>query len=143
MGRACRRCWTTSALTSGERISDVQAKQFGESAQSPMIARIVRRTSGAKGPREGTFVTVTGDGVVLQAMKPARFVKGTVLRLREIAGRLTTARVTVDGIPFERAFLCNLAEDKLDPLTVADGSFGGSFGVPCKPLGLTTVLLEP
>ena len=42
------------------------------------------------------------------------------------------------GVEFKRAYLCNLAEDKQRELTVNDGA----ISVPCRALGLATVLLE-
>ena len=46
--------------------------------------------------------------------------------------------VLYDGISLKRAYLCSLAEDKLSALPVRKGS----FDVPCRALGLATVLLE-
>jgi len=55
-----------------------------------------------------------------------------------MAGKITPAPVAVKGIGFKKAYLCSLAEDKLTELPVRSGM----IEVPCKPLGLATVLLE-
>jgi len=98
----------------------------------------VKGTKGKAGPKSRSFVRVANDNVIVQAMKPARFTNGTIIRLREMNGKKCDARVAIDGIPFKRAYLCNLAEDKLSSLPVRKGS----FDVPCRALGLATVLLE-
>jgi len=140
------------AMTSGRNISDLQAKQFGESVQNPMIVKVMTGTSpengiskndtehglGKKLVNSQSFVTVDGEGVVVQAMMPARFTGGTIIRLREMLGKASTVKLRITGIRFNRAYLCNLAEDKISPLSVNNKT----ITVPCKALGLTTVLLE-
>ena len=125
------------AVTSGKSISDAEAKRFGESVHSPMICRPVTSDGDT---REGSrsLVEVRRHDVVLQALMPARFAGGTVIRLREMSGRDAKARIIPRGIDFQRAYLCNLAEDKQHRLPVRNGA----IDVPCRALGLATVLLE-
>lgn len=125
------------AMTSGTSVTDIQAKRFGESVRSPLICKIVAGRPGGKPIRSCSYVEVAGEGVVLQALKPARFTDGTVLRVREMAGKNARVRV-LPRIAFERAWLSNLAEDKLKPLRVDHGW----VELPCRALGLATVILE-
>ena len=125
------------AMTSARTISDLEAKKFGESVQSPLVCQVVDGRPGAAAPYSRSFVEVSGDGVVVQAMKPARFADGTIIRLREMGGRAATVDLTVRGIDFEKAYLCNLAEDIVQSLEVD----GGAMRVPCDAFGLATVLL--
>jgi hypothetical protein len=125
------------SMTSAKSISDVEAKQFGESVQSPMIAGCPS-VIGKKPAAQRSFIKLAASSVVLQSLAPARFASGVVLTLREMGGRTVTSRVAITGIPFRRAYLCNLAEDRLRELKVSSGS----IQVPCVKLGLTTVLLS-
>lgn len=125
------------AITSAAKVTDAEAKRFGESVQSPMIA-IPLSVSPAPEPASKSYVTIDSENVVLQAMAPARFADGTMIRLREMSGKTGTVKLTTNGVGFRTAYLCNLAEDKIEKLPVT----GGSFEVPCRALGLTTVVLE-
>ena len=126
------------SMTSGKSFSDTEAKQFGESVQSPLIARIVTAKSGAESPREKSYVKVEGDGIVLQSMMPARFTSGRIIRLRNMTDKDANATLTIAAIPCTKAYLCNLAEDKLETIPIHNGQ----ITVPLKPLNLATVLLE-
>ena len=126
------------SMTSGKSFTDAQAKRFAEVVQNPLIVNIL--LNGSKGTGEAThsYLKVDSKNVVLQAMKPARFTNGTVIRLREMNGETSKVKLTVSDIPAKRAWLCNLAEDKLSELKINQDT----IEVPCKALGLTTVLLE-
>jgi len=126
------------AMTSARKIDDLAAKQFGESVQDPLVCRVVRGTPGASMAQSHGYVSVTAPGVVVQSVEPARFTPGTVIRLREMAGKNTTASVKPDGISFSKAWLSNLAEDKISQLPVKEGK----IQVRCRALGLTTLILE-
>lgn len=126
------------SMTSARRIADTQAKWFGESVQSPMVCQVILGTGRNCGNTGRGFVSVDANSVLLQAVKPARFSNGTIIRLREMNGRDKAVQVTPNGIAFRKAYLCNLAEEKIGELAVNDGR----IDIPCKALGLTTVLLE-
>jgi len=126
------------SMTSARSVSDIQAKRFGETVHQPLVCKIVNATPGAKNSTSRSFVSVAGDDIILQAVAPARFTDGVVLRLREMSGKATTARVDVRGISFKRAYLSNLGEDKLKVLAVKNGA----IEVKCRALGLTTIILE-
>lgn len=131
-------CTFRFALTSGKSFTDAEAKRFGESASIPLVAVSVEGTPTGRPAAERSFVSVDKDAVIVQAVLPARFSDGTLIRLREMSGSTGSATLTVDGIDFRQAYLCNLAEDKLQPLEARNGK----IGVPCRALGLTSVLLE-
>jgi alpha-mannosidase len=126
------------AITSGPGIGDVQAKRFGEEVQSPLLARIVARAPDSPGESSRAFVRAGSENVVVQAVKPARFTDGVIVRLREMGGKSVKTQIKVEGIGFKHAFLCNLAEDKEQELNTR----GGVIEVPCPALGLATILLE-
>ena len=127
------------SMTSGKSFTDAQAKKFAEEAQNPLIVEFIRQENKGTAVTTQGYLQVDSKSVVLQAMKPARFTSGTVIRLREMNGANSNAKLTVSNkIPFKRAWLCNLAEDKQSELKVNKGT----IEVPCKALGLTTVLLE-
>lgn len=127
------------AITSARSATDASAKRFGESAQSPLVARLVRAVPAARNrPTVNSFVDLAGDGLIVQTLRPARFSNGTIVRLREMNGRNTAATLRISGIQYSRAFLCNIAEDRLRKLDAKNGS----ISVPCRAFGLATVLLE-
>jgi alpha-mannosidase len=126
------------SMTSARRLDDIEAKQFGESVQDPFVCELVKAKPGGKPAESRNCVAVAGSGLVLQAVKPARFTNGTVICLREMAGKSTSARVTTSGISFKRAWLSNLAEDKLSELPIKQGAVAAQ----CRAFGLTTIILE-
>lgn len=127
------------ATTSAKTTSDTNAKRFGESVHSQLLSRFVRGVPAANGrAQSGGFLELTDDGVVVQALKQARFSNGTIVRVREMGGKTAKATLRINRIKFKRAFLCNMAEDKLTKLDVNKGA----VVVPCRAFGLATVLLE-
>ena len=126
------------SMTSGKSFTDAQAKKFAEEAQNPLIVKQITTESKGTAKAANSYLKIDSKNVVLQAMKPARFADGTIIRLREMNGKTSNAKLTVSDIPAKRAWLCNLAEDKLSELKIKKGT----IEVPCKALGLATVLLE-
>ena len=126
------------SMTSAKSISDLDAKCFGEAVQNPLVCQVISGKAGARAEPSRQLVGVGGDGVVLQAMLPSKYWNGTIIRLREMAGKTTTVPITVTGIGFRKAHLCNLAEEKISELPVR----GDVIEVPSRALGLGTVLLE-
>lgn len=126
------------SLTSAKSLTDAQAKRFGEEARVPLVAKWIKGTGRSKVPSPSPYVDVEGEDILLQAVKPARFTHGIVIRLREMGGKTSNVRIRPEGFSFRKAYLCNLAEDKLQELSVRDRV----VEVPCRSLGLTTVLLE-
>lgn len=125
------------SITSAAKVSDSDAKRFGESVQSPMVAIPLSVSPEPLTASKG-YVSVDAANVVIQAMAPARFADGTMIRLREMDGRSGSVKLSIDGVPFRQAWLCNLAEDKMEALSVHEGT----VEVPCRALGLATVVLE-
>lgn len=126
------------SMTSAASIDDSQAKRFGESVQSPMLCKILPKSENKTPVLLNSYVSVDNPGVVVQAVKPANYVNGTVLRLRNMTGSDITARVSLSGISLKNAYIGNLAEDKIEMVDVKDGV----MEVPCRALGLATVILE-
>ena len=127
------------SMTSGKSFTNAQAKKFAEEAHNPLIVEYIKNPNKGTADTTHGYLQVGSKNVVLQAMKPARFTNGAVVRLREMNGTNSKAKLTVSNkMPFKRAWLCSLAEDKQSELKVNKGT----IEVPCKALGLTTVLLE-
>ena len=126
------------SMTSGKSFTDAQAKRFAEEVQNPLIVKQITTESKGTAKAANSYLKIDSKNIVLQAMKPARFAHGTIIRLREMSGKTSKVNMTLAGIPAKRVWLCNLAEDKLSELKIKKNS----IEVPCKALGLTTVLLE-
>jgi alpha-mannosidase len=105
----------------------VLSTHFGWEAHSPLIVQGL--PSGNRGTLPGdslSLLSLDQPNILVQAVKRAEDGQGLVVRLREIAGRKTTARLRSFLFPPEGPVLENLgiAEDKGETATVA-----GDLGV--------------
>lgn len=125
------------SITSSKKTTDLQAKQFGESVQSPLLCKVIQASSKDQAPQH-SLIEIKGEGIVLQSMAPARFTDGVVLCLREMNGKSETVQINPASIKYKKAYLSNLAEDKISEINPVNGV----ITVTCRPLGLTTLLLE-
>lgn len=127
------------SLTSAKSLSDIKAREFGEAALSPMAYKVIQSKPGKNAAAPAKLIEINGSGAIVQAIAPARFSNGTIIRLREMNGKAVNVSISPKALRFKNAYECNLAEDKLRKLPVK----GGTVTIKCKPLGLTSVLLEP
>jgi alpha-mannosidase len=80
-------------------------------------------------PAEGTgFLEADAKDVVLETWKRAEDGDGSILRLRETAGRAATVRLRFPHGRVNGAELCNGVEDRVRELTVADGAVSVPVG---------------
>jgi alpha-mannosidase len=82
---------------------------------------------GANLPQSHSFASVSGDNVVLTALKKAEDDDDVVVRLVEMHGADTEAKVRIN-IPLQTAVQTNMIEEGADPVDFADGELSVRIG---------------
>ena len=95
------------------------------------------QTLACKEGKTYSFASVSHDNVVLDTVKQAENVEGTVLRFYECQNARTKATVTVPTT-FTKAYATNLLEQVEQELTIVDGKV--TFTI--KPYEIYTILLK-
>ena len=88
-------------------------------------------------PRQGKFLDVQGDHVVVTYVKPAEDREGVIVRLVNLGERPTTAHIALPDRRVSTAWLCGTLEDNRSELTVA----AGAATCQLPPRQITTVRL--
>lgn len=149
---AFNNCWHTNykasqggkmffrfSLTSMPKYDPVAAARFGQAARNNLIAMAVQPNSkGRSTASTGSLCFVDKPNVVIQTVKQAESGTGTIIRLREVAGRATQATVTLPAGKFKKAWSCTLVEDPKSKLSIV----GGKVKVPVAAGGLATVMVS-
>jgi alpha-mannosidase len=116
----------------------VRSGRFGWEAHTPLQAAwLPGESAGTEADPEVSFLEVNPPNVIVQAIKPAADGNGTIVRLREIAGRDAEARVrglllAGSGVA---ARLVDLAERDGRPVALEDGG----MVIPLKAFGIQSV----
>ncbi len=129
------------ALTSGDRMDERKASLFGEEVCAPLRVITTHRTTPAEPtwPPRQSFIRVEPDNVMVSTLKPAEDGQGTILRLREFAGRRTDVRVELNLPHTPRsAYRCDLVERVQDEL----GIDGGKLSLKIPARSMATVRLK-
>ena len=114
-------------LTSGAGLSPAALSRLGREALTPLeLGELTRNDKvGLRGSMPGTaasFLSLSGDGVEWETLKPAEDGDGYIARLLETGGRAATARLSSGLLHIDRAWLCNAAEDNQHEVaTLQDG----------------------
>jgi alpha-mannosidase len=128
------------SLTADEAMPPEQASQFGESVVSPLRAlRLYPGRAAPDLPPRLSFCRVEPETVELTALKPGDDGHGWVVRLRETAGRATTARVVSDYATPGEAWLCDLVERGQRRLDITES---GAVPVELPANGYATIWLR-
>ncbi|MDI6828311.1 MAG: glycoside hydrolase family 38 C-terminal domain-containing protein, partial [Armatimonadota bacterium] len=125
------------SLTSMREYDPAMASRFGRSVRNPLL---VAKTLG-KGKSTvytTSLLTVKPSNVIIQAVKPAEFSKGLIVRLREVAGRNTEATLQLPA-GIKKAWECNLVEDFGKSIPIS----AGVLKVKIRSHGIATVLISP
>jgi hypothetical protein len=127
------------SLTSGKSIDPHAASLFGEQVQAPM------RTTVAYPGREQTtlpslhsFCSLGPDNIMLTTLKRADDGNGYIARMRELAGKDSSAVVSFALPGITSAARCDLVERDLGPLQIKQGK----VEIPIKANSLATVRLK-
>jgi alpha-mannosidase len=103
-------------LTSGRDLDPAVLSRLGQESLTPLeLGELARNDKvGMRGSLPDTaasFLSLSGSGVELEALKPAEDGNGYIARLVETGGRTGVARLSSGLLQIERAWLCNAAED--------------------------------
>jgi len=102
----------------------------------PMPSFVAKASKGSE-PAEKSFVTVSADNVILEAVKKAEKEDATILRFYECHN--TRGRVDVElNLPFKKVFECDLMEADIEQVESTKNGF--SFDI--KPFEIKTFKLK-
>lgn len=107
----------------------------GQQTLNPPVTHLVMESAA---PRAGRFVEVQGEGVVVNYVKPAEDKQGMIVRVVNLGGKATEARIGVPGRELKAGWICGLLEDNRTKLAVA----GGAAVCTLQPRQITTVRVE-
>ena len=88
-------------------------------------------------PESFSLVSSSAENVVVDTVKKAEDSDETVVRMYENFNRRGSATLTF-GVPFEKAFLCDLLENETQPLAVENNS----VTLEVKPFEIITIKLK-
>jgi len=131
-------------LTSGGTFNPALLSRLGwESMEAPSVDAVINQDKAGNLneplPAEGaSFLSIDNPNIVLVTWKLAENGRGTILRLKEIAGEEEQAVVKIPGGEVHSASLCNSMEDDMKELDVAENGVRLSF----HPHEVLTVRLQ-
>ena len=113
-------------MTSGQHLDPAALSRIGwESMEAPPVD-VVKNNDKVNNPDEPlpgdqtSFLTIDSPNVVVITWKRAENGNGTILRLKEIAGKDESAVVELPHASIRSSALCNAVEDDLQELPVTD-----------------------
>jgi hypothetical protein len=129
-------------VTSGATLDPAYLSRLGRESLTPLeVGQLSGNDKvGLRGSLPATaasFLGLSGDGIELEALKPAEDGEGYIVRLLETAGRQGTARVSSRLLEFSRAWICNAAEENLREIPASKD--GVEVAVP--PYAIVTLRL--
>lgn len=128
-------------LTSGLHLSPADLARLGRSAMTPLEAQKVvdqdkfRNPARALAPAATGFLEVSAPDVVVENWKAANDGEGTIVRLLEVDGQATTARLTFPLFSLQHAWVANAAEENQNEIPVS----GSSVDISIKPHQILTL----
>jgi hypothetical protein len=133
-------------ITSGAALDPATLSRLGRESLTPLETGELTRNDkvGLRGSLPATptsFLSLDGDGVELETLKPAEDGEGYIVRLLETAGHAGRARISSRLIDFSRAWLCNAAEDNLREMPLSGG--GVEVAVAAYSIVTLRVLASP
>ncbi len=111
------------------------ASRFGFEALEPLQSRVLTHRPGNLPSDAASFFSIDAPGVLLYTAKGADNGEGTVLRMIEIAGAPTTARISSDALVLSDPERIEQDEDGGAPLAMDDGA----VLLPLQPYETATV----
>jgi len=130
-------------LTSGAELTPAALSRLGREALTPLEAGQLTASDkvGARGSlpaSEASFLTVAGDGVETETLKPAEDGRGYVLRLLETSGRPHPVHIASRLFEVERVWETNAVED--DRREIPVGKDGVEVRLPAS--GIVTLRMS-
>ncbi|MGH9401077.1 MAG: polysaccharide lyase family protein [Terriglobia bacterium] len=128
-------------LTSGQDISPLSLARLGRASMTPMELRQVISNDKNEDPARPlsaapeSFMAVSSPNVVVEDWKAAEDGNGTVVRLLEVGGQSTTARLTFPLFHLRQVWQTNAVEQNQSQLSAE----GNSVEVPVKAHQIVTL----
>jgi len=103
-------------LTSGNDLNPAALSRLGREALTPLeVGELTRNdkvgTRGSLPDTAASLLSLSGEGVEMEALKPAEDGNGYIVRLLETAGRAAAVRLASGLLEIDRAWLCNAVEE--------------------------------
>lgn len=131
-------------VTSGTQLTTAHLSRMGRDALTPLeIGQLddndkVEPSHGSLPATPSSFLEIQGEGVELEALKPAADGNGYVLRLLETGGHAQKVRITSPLVRCERAWLSNAAEETGAEIANAAGGIEARI----QPFEILTLRLQ-
>jgi alpha-mannosidase len=128
-------------LTSGQALSPASLARLGRATMTPLEHQQVISNdkegdpTRPLSPSPQSFLTVSSPDVVVENWKSAMDGRGTIVRLVEVGGESTPARLTFPLFHLQQAWTTNAVEQNQFPLKVE----GNSLEVSIKPHQIVTL----
>ncbi len=128
-------------LTSGQSLSPTSLSRLGLNAMTPLEHQQVITNDkegnppGALSPAPASFLKVSSPDVEVEDWKASMDGHGTIVRLVEVGGESTTAKLTFPLFHLQQAWITNAVEKDQSQLSVQ----GNSLEVPVKPHQIVTL----
>ncbi len=123
------------AFASHGAFDATRAMREGQQTWNPPITHLVLENAAR---RQGRFLDVRGDQIVVTHIKPAGDGHGVVVRLVNLGPAAAEATLALPGRSLAEAWQCGTLEDNRTPLPLADGA------ATCRlpPRQITTIRLQ-
>ena len=128
-------------LTSGRELSPASLARLGRAAMTPLEHQQVisndKHDDPARplSPAPHSFLTVSSPDVVVEDWKSAMDGHGTIVRLLEVGGESSTARLTFPSLHLQDAWVTNAVEQNQSLVKVE----GDSLEIPVRPHQIITL----
>jgi hypothetical protein len=123
------------SLCTFSQFNPARAVLEGQQARNPPITHLVLNDAA---PRQGRFLDVQGQDVIVTHIKPAEDGQGMIVRLVNLGEQPASVRLALPGSALASAWRCGILEDKESKLEISDGAVAGQL----QPRQLTTLRLR-
>jgi alpha-mannosidase len=131
-------------MTSGASLSEAELARFGRGAMTPLeVDQVIDQDKVGNPPRPLepgalSFLQVDGPNVIVEAWKTAEDGNGTVLRLLEVGGKESAAKLHFPLLHVDKAWLCNAMEENQKELSTD----GASLEISLRPHQIVTLRIR-
>ena len=134
------------SLPAAAILNPAALSRLGREALTPLeLGELMKNdkvgTRGSLPETAASFLSLSGDGVEMETLKPAEDGNGYIVRLLETAGRTGTARLSSRLLQIDRAWLSNAVED--NQREIAAQKDGLEVAMPPYSIVTLRLLLRP
>ena len=107
------------SFVSHGKFDPVRAVLEGQQSCNPPVTHLVLDDAR---PRQGRFLEVRSDNVIVTHVKPADDHQGVIVRLVNLGDQTSNSHLAIPGRSIRKAWLCDTLEGNRSELAVTDGS---------------------